>query len=90
MLQILLINLNAAACAVIALRLLFFRKSGEHRPGMAWLAYFLILASSWTSFRIWHGDYVVVDYGELSMNIVVCVAILRAKGNIAKIAGESA
>jgi hypothetical protein len=90
MLQILLINLNAAACAVIALRLLFFRKTGQHRPGMAWLAYCLILSSAWTAFRIWHGEYVVVDYGELAMNLVVCAAVWRARGNIAKIAGEHA
>ncbi|MGQ7154179.1 hypothetical protein ACUODF_29845 [Escherichia coli] len=29
-----------------------------------------------------------VDYGELIVNLVVCIAVWRARGNIARIAGE--
>lgn len=88
--QTLLINVNAIACILISIRLLFFRKrEGRHRPGMAWLAYGLILGSAWVSFRIWHGNYVQVDYGELVMNVFVCVIVWRARGNVARIAGES-
>ncbi|MGQ7114372.1 phage holin family protein, partial [Escherichia sp. TWPC-MK] len=45
-------------------------------------------ATAFTAFRIWHGDYVQVDYGELIVNLVVCIAVWRARGNIARIAGE--
>lgn len=88
--QTLLINVNAIACILISVRLLFFRKrGGRHRPAMAWLAYGLILAPAWVAFRIWHGSYVQVDYGELIMNVFVCVIVWRARGNVARIAGES-
>lgn len=88
--QTLLVNVNAIACILISMRLLFFRKGGgRHRPGMAWLAYGLILGSAWVAFRIWNGNYVQVDYGELIMNVFVCVIVWRARGNVAKIAGES-
>lgn len=56
---------------------------------MEFLAYGLILAPAYTAFRIWHGDYVQVDYGEILINVVVCVAVWRAGGNIARITGES-
>ncbi|MCU3444303.1 phage holin family protein [Enterobacter asburiae] len=52
---------------------------------MEFLAYGLILAPAYTAFRIWHGDYVQVDYGEILINVVVCVAVWRAGGNIARI-----
>jgi hypothetical protein len=85
--QTLLINVNAIACILISIRLLFFRKrDGRHRPGMAWLAYGLILGSAWVAFSIWHGNYVQLDYGELIMNVFVCVIVWRARGNVAKIA----
>ncbi|MFH2739977.1 phage holin family protein [Enterobacter hormaechei] len=86
----LLLNLNAVACIMIPIRLMFFRKRGMRRRRlMELLAYALILAPAYTAFRIWHGDYVQVDYGETLINIVVCVAVWRAGGNIARITGES-
>lgn len=86
----LLLHLNALACIMISFRLMFFRKrSMRRRRLMEFLAYGLILAPAFTAFRIWHGDYVQVDYGELVVNLVVCIAVWRARGNIAKIAGES-
>lgn len=88
--QTLVLNINAVACILITMRLMFFRKrSLRRRRLMELMAYGLILAPAFTAFRIWHGDYVQVDYGELVINIVVCVAVWRARGNIARIAGES-
>ena len=86
----LLLHLPALACIMIAFRLMFFRKrSMRRRRVMEFLAYGLILAPAYTAFRIWHGDYVQVDYGEILINIVVCIAVWRAGGNIARITGES-
>ncbi|CZV21622.1 holin [Enterobacter cloacae] len=88
--QTLILNINAVACILISIRLMFFRKrSLRRRRLMEFLAYGLILAPAFTAFRIWHGDYVQVDYGELVVNLVVCIAVWRARGNIARIAGES-
>lgn len=88
--QTLILNINAVACILISIRLMFFRKrSLRRRRLMEFLAYGLILAPAFTAFRIWHGDYVQVDYGELVFNLVVCIAVWRARGNIARIAGES-
>ena len=71
----LLLHLNALACIMISFRLMFFRKrSMRRRRIMELLAYGLILAPAYTAFRIWHGDYVQVDYGEILINVVVCVA----------------
>lgn len=86
----LLLHLNALACIMISFRLMFFRKrSMRRRRLMEILAYGLILAPAYTAFRIWHGDYVQVDYGEILINLVVCVAIWRVGGNIARITRES-
>lgn len=88
--QTLILNINAVALILITIRLMFFRKrSLRRRRQMQFLAYGLILAPAFTAFRIWHGDYVQVDYGELVINLVVCIAVWRARGNIARIAGES-
>ena len=86
----LLLHLNALACIMISFRLMFFRKrSMRRRRVMEILAHGLILAPAYTAFRIWHGDYVQDDYGEILINFVVCVAIWSAGGNIARITGES-
>lgn len=86
----LLLHINALACIMISFRLMFFRKrSMRRRRAMEILAYGLILATAYTAFRIWHGDYVQVDYGEILSNVVVCIAIWRVGGNIARITGES-
>ncbi|CAH6661265.1 phage holin family protein [Pseudocitrobacter vendiensis] len=85
-----LLQLNAVACIMISLRLMFFRKrSMRRRRLMELLAYGLILAPAYTAFRIWHGDYAQLDYGELIINVVLCIAIWRARGNISRIAGET-
>lgn len=44
--QTIVLDANAIICALIAVRLLFFSKSGKrHRPAVAWMAYLMILAA---------------------------------------------
>lgn len=81
----LLLNANASVCMLIAIRLMFFQRNGRrHRRLMAVLAYIIILAAGYISFRIWFGQYVHVDPAELLLNVTICVAVWRARGNIAQ------
>lgn len=85
-LQTLMLDANAIVCMAIVLRLLFFSKSGkQHRPGIACMAYLLILSAGFTSFRILLGHYSQVDPGELFLNAAICLAVWLAKGNLAKV-----
>jgi CHASE2 domain-containing sensor protein len=86
----LLLNANAAVCILIAIRLMFFQRNGRrHRRLMALLAYIIILAAGYISFRIWFGQYIHVDPAELLLNFTICVAVWRAGGNIGQIALRS-
>ena len=82
----LILDTNAVVCMAIVIRLMFFSKEGKaHRPGYAWMAYLLILSAGFTSFRILLGQYTLVDPGELFLNAAICIAVWRAKGNLAKV-----
>lgn len=88
--QSLVLNANAIVCMLIAFRLMFFQRNGRrHRPLMAWLAYFIILAAGYIAFRIWFGQYISVDPAELLLNFTICVAVWRTGGNIGQIALRS-
>lgn len=81
----LLLNANAVVCMLIAIRLMFFQRNGrKHHRSMAVLAYIIILAAGYISFRIWFGQYVHVDPAELLLNFIICAAVWRAHGNIAQ------
>lgn len=81
-----IVDANAIICMAIVFRLMFFSKTGRrHRPGYAWMAYFLILSAGFTAFRILLGHYSNVDPGELLLNLAICIAVWRAKGNLAKV-----
>lgn len=81
-----IMDANAVVCMAIMMRLMFFSKTGKtHRPGYAWMAYLLILATGFNAFRILLGHYNHVDPGELLLNLAVCIAVWRAKGNLAKV-----
>ncbi|WP_337262942.1 MULTISPECIES: phage holin family protein [unclassified Serratia (in: enterobacteria)] len=79
--------INAVVCAVIAIRLLTFRRDGgAHVQWAAWLAYCLILATGSVTIRIAMGAYEgTTDPAELFINAVLCVMVLRAKGNVVQL-----
>lgn len=85
----LLLIANAVICVLTAGRLMFYQKTGRFHFWLSLLAYGMILACAWTAFRIGWGQYTQVDAGEILMNFFLCVAVWRAGGNIAKIAGET-
>ncbi len=75
--------INAVLCAVIALRLLMFRRaSGCHRPWASRLAYALILITGSVPIRTIFGATLPVDVTSLAMNAVLCAAILAVRGNV--------
>lgn len=45
----------------------------------------MILAAGFTAFRILYGKYLQVDPGELMLNIAICIAVWRSRGNLAKV-----
>ncbi|MHA7847131.1 phage holin family protein [Serratia sp. D1N4] len=79
--------INAVVCAVIAIRLLTFRRDGgEYVRWGAYLAYCLILATGSVTIRIAMGAYEgTTDPAELFINAVLCVMVLRAKGNVVQL-----
>ena len=81
----LLLNANATVCMLIAIRLMFLQRNGRrYRRLMAVLAYIIILAAGYISFRIWFGQYTHVDPSEMLLNLTIFIAVYRARGNIAQ------
>ncbi|AHG22271.1 hypothetical protein Z042_23665 [Chania multitudinisentens RB-25] len=79
--------INAVICAVTAIRLLTFRRDGgEYVRWGAYLAYCLILATGSVAIRIALGAYEgTTDPAELFINTVLCVMVLRTKGNVVQL-----
>ncbi|WP_058911890.1 phage holin family protein [Entomohabitans teleogrylli] len=84
-----LLYAHATICALIAIRLAFYQREGRFRRFMSIVAYALILISASTSIRIIFGVYTHIDAGEVVFYFAVCVAIFRARGNVAEIAGRN-
>lgn len=75
--------LNAVLCAVIALRLMMFRRAtSNHRPWASRLAYALILATGSVPIRAIFGAPPAVDVTSLAINVVLCCAVLAVRGNV--------
>ena len=82
-----LINANAIICLMLALRLMFFK----NRPLSFFIsqtAYPAILSAAWIALRILYGKYTQVDPAEFFLNLTICIAVWRARGNISKITGD--
>lgn len=74
---------NAVLCAVIALRLMLFRRaSGSHRPWASRFAYALILATGSVPIRAIFGAPPHVDVTSLAINAVLCAAVIAVRGNV--------
>jgi len=81
-----MVVLNVLLCSAIVCRLAFFRKTGcRHRAWVAWLAWFLIAVYSWIPFRFIAQQYQDTHWGVIAANLIICIALYRVKGNIAKL-----
>ncbi|WP_033576146.1 phage holin family protein [Dickeya chrysanthemi] len=78
--------INIVVCAVVALRLMFFRKAGaQHCAWASWLAYGLVLAYGFIPISWVFGQYRDTTPITLIANIVIAALVLRARGNAAKL-----
>lgn len=79
--------LNAAICAVIFIRVFSFRRDGaEYVRWGAYLAFGLMLATGSVVIRIGLGVYEgTTDPSELFLNTLLCILVLRSKGNVVQL-----
>jgi hypothetical protein len=82
--DLLLLNANALICVLIALRLMFYQKKRCMRSWMSVLAYFIIIAAAWIAIRILWGDITQADAAQVFLNLFLCIALLRSRGNVAR------
>ncbi|WP_426817910.1 phage holin family protein [Winslowiella sp. 2C04] len=81
-----LVLTNVATCAAIVLRLMCFRKRGaRHNWWASWLAYLIIIAYASVPFRYFFDYYTNTHWASVILNLIICVAVFRARGNVAQI-----
>ncbi|MFQ0831240.1 phage holin family protein [Serratia fonticola] len=84
--EVLLAILNGVSCGFMSARMLVYRRNGaKFNRGASLLAYLLIVASGTVAIRIAFGEYKIVDPAETLLNLVLCVAVLRVRGNVAQL-----
>ncbi|WP_330452103.1 phage holin family protein [Pantoea agglomerans] len=78
-----LLNANAIICAITAARLLTFRRGrSPHNHLMGWLAWLLAVSAASVTIRVLTGEYLYTDWTEVLINLLLCVAVCRARGNV--------
>ncbi|MEN3751673.1 phage holin family protein [Mangrovibacter sp. SLW1] len=77
---------NAVICGVIVLVLMFYQRGdARHRPLISWLAYIIVLVYASVPFRFIFGLYHQSHWLVVLANILICVIILRVRGNVARL-----
>ncbi|WP_208952190.1 phage holin family protein [Rahnella sp. ChDrAdgB13] len=84
--QEILLNANAIICAGTAIRLMTFRrgKSGHNRL-MAFVAWLLTVATGAVTIRVLTGEYFYTDWSEVLINLLLCLSVFRAGGNVGRL-----
>lgn len=78
--------INAVICAVIVIALMFYQRGGaRHRPIVSLLAYFTVLVYASIPFRYLFGLYQESHWLVVIVNILICAAVLWARGNVARL-----
>ena len=81
--QILLMLVNGLSCGLISARMIGYRRNGaKFSRSASLLAYLIIIASGTVAIRIVFGEYVVIDPAETLLNVTLCIAVFRARGNV--------
>jgi hypothetical protein len=82
-----LLIVNAITCAVIAARMILYRRNGAtHRPFASFCAWVLIVASASVTIRVLTGDYHYSNWSETLINMAFCVAVIASRGNVMALA----
>ena len=77
---------NAIVCGVIVLALMFYQRGGaRHRPMISLMAYFTVLVYASVPFRYLFGLYHESHWVVVLANILICAAVLWARGNVARL-----
>ncbi|MBA8561385.1 phage holin family protein [Citrobacter freundii] len=78
--------LNVALCTVIVLALFFYRrKDATHKPLVSWLAWLLMLVYALAPLRFLCGLATSVSWAVVLVNLVSCMLVVWARGNVSKI-----
>ncbi|MCS4265003.1 phage holin family protein [Serratia sp. BIGb0163] len=82
-----LLIVNAITCAVMAGRMLLYRRNGAtHRPFVSFCAWVLIVASGSVTIRVLAGTYTHGNWSETLINMAFCVAVIASRGNVMALA----
>lgn len=77
---------NTIVSVAIVFALAFYRrKDANHRPAVSWLAYLIVLVYASVIFRYLVGEYHQSHWAVVTVNIIICAAVLRARGNVARL-----
>lgn len=77
---------NAIISAVIVIALMFYQRGGaRHRPIISLMAYFAVLVYASVTFRYLFGLYHESHWFVVVVNVLICAAVLWARGNVARI-----
>ncbi|BHI58847.1 phage holin family protein [Escherichia coli] len=78
--------LNVALCTVIVLTLFFYRRrDSRHKPLMSWLAWGLMTVYALTPLAFLCGIALSGSWLMVMANLLFCVLVVRARGNVSKI-----
>ena len=77
---------QAALCALIALRLLLFKRDGAaHRPWAARLAYSLVVLTGAVTIGVLFGRYDWALAAQNGITAVLCIAVFAVRGNVVEL-----
>lgn len=77
---------NAIISAVIVIALMFYQRGGaRHRPLISLMAYFTVLVYASVPFRYLFGLYHESHWFVVLVNVLICAAVLWARGNVARL-----
>ncbi|NBJ34455.1 phage holin family protein [Serratia fonticola] len=84
--QILLMVVNGVSCGLMCARMLGYRRNGaKFSRSASLIAYLLIIASGTVAIRIAFSEYRIIDPAETLLNLVLCVDVFRARGNVSQL-----
>ncbi|MGX5087187.1 phage holin family protein [Enterobacter sp. UPMP2052] len=77
---------NAFICAVIVVVLMFYQRQGaRHRPFISILAYVTVLVYAAIPLQFIFGFYRDSNYLVVVANLLICVAVMKVRGNLARL-----
>ncbi|HGH3389943.1 TPA: phage holin family protein [Citrobacter freundii] len=78
--------LNVALCTVIVLALFFYRrKDATHKPLVSWLAWLVMLVYAVAPLSYLCGRPLPGNWAVVLVNLLFCVLVVWARGNVSKI-----